>query len=841
MSWTDLTPKANGSPGDSAATAFLENASEWTITTDKDFKDLTNERDAWWFIPPIQPLNWDQSFPYQLRILEEDKPGHYVQRGNFIFTLPIPPEALSVQTPYAIQTHVTLGGIIEEHNAAPIKMISLSGTTGVMPVRPSMEVSGWGKASSLGIFGGVISNAQQTTNAALDVASDFSGVNKKFQAGVLSAIEMGDGNRKEDLINGTGYYFFKSLEVFFENYVWMKKHEKGRNLRLAWCQWKDQYIYLVTPVVFSVDRRADRPLEYRYSLQFKAWKRVNPASIGNGLAVSANSAFKPAGQNPNILAHINNAINDARRTVSNAIGTIQALPGDLGAVMETMRLTAVFVKELLNIPLTIADLPTGFAKAAQPMITEWISVKTAYGGAGAVLDQRIQGNKDAINDIKNGWQDPKSDLNLSKVLFDDPLSHFEIFDAIKPADLKLPIALNKQVTNEKAKASLKVRRDFEGLRDGLQRSHDNIADAFGVGGGVTYNTTYNRSALSQMKLATNADFQLLYTLNDAILEMSRMAASSTINQQRKISSVEYVAGLARSSGIAFQIPRSKYAVPFPYGYTLDMLARLYLGDEDRWMEIAALNGLMQPYVDEVGFDLPLLANGVGNTFIVADATNLIVGQQVWLSSPNASRTIRRILRIETFPTYSVITVDGAADLDAFKVADGAVAHAFLPDTVNSQQLIYIPSDQDPATNDLQTKAIPGISEYDEMINVGGIEQLLTPTGDLAMTSDGDNLLSIGLTNIIQDIRLKMSTTVGGLMSHPEYGLGIEPGTNLNDVDVPSLTSMLRKAFANDPAIQAVTDVAVNLSGPVLLITMSILVKGVPQTIPITVAAPSSYT
>ena len=55
--------------------------------------------------------------------------------------------------------------------------------------------------------------------------------------------------------------------------------------------------------------------------------------------------------------------------------------------------------------------------------------------------------------------------------------------------------------------------------------------------------------------------------------------------------IEAVAGLARASGIAFTVPTSKFAVPFPYGMTLEMLAAQYLGSRDRWMEIAALNGL----------------------------------------------------------------------------------------------------------------------------------------------------------------------------------------------------------------------------------------------------------
>ena len=93
--------------------------------------------EPFWDVAATQDLqaNWDKVFPYQLIILKKNSKGTYDQLGNDeVFTLPIPPHALTISTPFAINTSVTMGGILEEHNGAPIRNISLAGTTGVLPL-----------------------------------------------------------------------------------------------------------------------------------------------------------------------------------------------------------------------------------------------------------------------------------------------------------------------------------------------------------------------------------------------------------------------------------------------------------------------------------------------------------------------------------------------------------------------------------------------------------------------------------------------------------------------------------------------------------------------------------
>jgi hypothetical protein len=369
------------------------------------------------------------------------------------------------------------------------------------------------------------------------------------------------------------------------------------------------------------------------------------------------------------------------------------------------------------------------------------------------------------------------------------------------------------------------------MRDSVAQVAADFADAVGAGH-ATYTSTFRRSTPVSTKTPTQSDFKVMFALNRVRMELNRLAASGEIDQ--RLRSVDFVAGLARRSGMAFRTPKSKFAVPYPYGVTLEQLAARYLGNPDRWIEIAALNGLRSPYVDEVGFELPLLTNGNGNQVTVADSTNLFVGQLVRISASNTTRTKRRITKIEKLSsTMSVITLDGEDDLARFSTLAGATLHAFLPDTVNSQMMIYIPSDIEPSDQDYQTKDIPGLDVYDQLLEVGGVDLLLTPTNDLAITPDGDCRLAVGLTNIVQTARIRLSTPQGSLHRHPEFGLPISLGQSIADMNAKTLLKATKNLFLGDPTFTGVQSASVRVNGPVVSIAIGVGIRGHSQVVPIT--------
>jgi len=315
--------------------------------------------------------------------------------------------------------------------------------------------------------------------------------------------------------------------------------------------------------------------------------------------------------------------------------------------------------------------------------------------------------------------------------------------------------------------------------------------------------------------------------------MGKLALAGPSNSAR-IQAIEYVAGLATRSGIAFQRPISKFSVPFPYGFTLETLSGVYLGDPNRWHEIVALNGLRTPYVDEEGFDLMLAVNGSGNQIVVDDAANLAVGQLVTLSANNTANTKRRIKKIDKITdTMIFVTVDGDEDLARFTTAGEARIHAYLPDTVNSQMLIFIPSTRE-VEDALTLKTIPGVNDYTSGLEVGGVDLLLTSVGDAAITPEGDWKLAVGLSNIIQRARIALSTPKGSLPQHRGFGLGLQPGVSTADLDAKQLLAASKQLFANDPDFSGVAGVRIQKTGPGLTIGLNLSVAGQDKLLPISV-------
>ena len=106
--------------------------------------------------------NWNKQFPFQLLTLRRRKgsTGYSTADIEDSFTLPIPPEAMSMTTEFAVSTAVTLGGVMEEHNGAPLRTIHLSGTTGVLPLRGAVERGPDLRSPAATIFAGTVQTAR---------------------------------------------------------------------------------------------------------------------------------------------------------------------------------------------------------------------------------------------------------------------------------------------------------------------------------------------------------------------------------------------------------------------------------------------------------------------------------------------------------------------------------------------------------------------------------------------------------------------------------------------------------------------------------------------------------
>lgn len=806
---------------------------------------MTADQLPLWEQADIVESRWNKYYPYQLLVVKAvvspDGTVSYQRVPGFIYTLPISPQELSIDMPIATTVQATLGGIAEIHGGAPFRDITLSGTTGITPMRKKAQ-PGPDATFVPGIFAGTADAITRTANA----ASALTGVGNGSTA--VHDPTTGPGPN-QIAANSTGYYQYQLLERFIESYVALKSRNQTdktygdtRLLRLALAVWKDDAVYLCAGVRLTKKKTATDPNLVNFTLQLKAWARVKLQGSSDGTFIHTFLA-----RDPNLLAQALNRLNAVQSLITNAQDVLHAVVNEAAqAVTETIRQSVLFMKVISGAPQTLFDFPETIQREALPIIVQnWPKLRTrlsvppdpnldaelssasAAGGAylydnsgllpfgGGTTQQFASGTASTYG--QGGARD-KALTNL--------------FGSINPSAISLAQSTIRLVNNERARVKGFARIDFQTMGDNLNQVATQYAFAIGMGD-ATYAQTYNLAVTQAAIIPTDTQIDVMMALNETAIILDHLAASGQIDPSTP-TSLEYVAGLAEKSGIAFKIPQSKFAIPFPYGFTLEKLAAQYLGDANRWHEIATLNGLREPYVDEVGFTLPLLTNGSGNQITVADGSNLYQGQTVYLSSSSVPRQKLHIVKIDPVTTnYFLITLDSTTPLNSLTTLQSAVLESFLPGTVNSGQVLYIPS-SNPVTADPETIAVPGVNAFDPLLQVGGMDLLLTPSGDLAITPDGDCRLAYGLTNIIQTIRIGLTTPRGGLLQHPDYGLDIPVGTSTADVSAQDLVRLAKEMFQNDPTFTGVRNASVLKEGNTVYLSLEIGIAGNGQYIPITV-------
>lgn len=779
--------------------------------------------------------NWNKSFPFQLLLLKQIDDSYQVESR---FTLPIPPESLRISTPFAIEVDVTMGGVLEQHNGAPIRDIVLTGTTGVLPLRGVPAKPTELESQFSGIFAGTVAGARQTANA---VRTSKTLLGDKIPGNIVTKNEL------EGIVgSGSGFHQFLLLKHFLESYA-ERKRRGQRNLRLGFAIWKENEVYLVTPRSFDVDRNAGRALEYPFTLSMRAWKRI----VINTTTSSAPYTDSVGASTPSAMAQVMSLLSGARMVLEGARKTLSGVRADVqNVLLSPMRQTMLFAADSIGLIVDATYFPADIiADLREPLLeasTRATSVSSfarsklssdAINAAFAALavssgKADTQSGRDSYSSSFFDSSQNKNKASKANKALENPNDHFEFFATIRPSDLNLRPATIQKIETERKNCRALRRADFEKFRDDAVRVLDDFSDFVGAGD-TTYTQTYRLPSRTTTRTPTKAEWDVIHALNTTIQQYDCLAASAKVDVNQ-LSSIDYIAGLASRSGIAFQVPVSKFAVPFPYGFTLEQLSARYLGTPDRWHEIAALNGLKAPYVDEIGVDIPFGTNGMGLQIFVLDARGLYVGQKVWLESTQVLRESRRIQDIQPSGSGFVVWVNGAPDLEKFKTLHSAKIHTFLPDTVNSQQQIYIPSDKTPREIDFETKDVPGVDQYDPLIKSCGVDLLLDSQNDIVMGLDGGSKLAVGLTNQIQKIKTVLATPKGALMHHPDYGISIKPGDSTADVSAQQILADLNQLFKDDPSFTGVTGVSVSKQSGYVSVRMFVGIAGVSQYIPVQV-------
>jgi hypothetical protein len=830
-------PKPSSNSGDFITVDFQENVN-----------DLSNEDgvagQSRWSWAEIDEKLWSKSFPYQLAVLEAQAaapddgsnpaPSYKVYNGT-VFTLPINPEDLVKEMPFASTVQATLDGVVEQHGGVPFRDITMAGTFGVLPARESSEELTDGVMHQIqGIFGGTIQAAQQTIATA---TAAVGGVN--FQPNVMQDVEP----------RTTGYYQYREFQRFLESYAEAKRTDAGTRLRLALVIWKEQAAYLVTPRVFRVVRTKDSPFEYRFTLQLRAWKRIDSNSIG--LAAADNSPTWTPPRNAAWAKQLLQRLDLARKTLADARDTLLAVRSDFDeTVGQAMRQTALFVKDAVGLTKSVVDFPESVGRHIGK---EWSRITDTLGNLGKVAGgtdgwpdvdtdpKAIEAQRQLQERITEVQRDPSKASPEDPVglgaLLADPENEW-LRSSLQPDSLNLGPATRDLVNAEVDKSRALTTDDFRTMQEQAYAFMADYADKVGLGS-ESYNTSLGRPTAAKLRDPVDSDYDIIASLGDVAGQLGRVAAFGGQFERHVPTTIEYVAGVANEAGIAMRVPRSKFAVPFPYQGTLERLSEQYLGDSQRWFEIAALNDLREPFVDETGNTMPLLVLPKGTEFVVADASGLVLGQSVTLLTAAGRGTSCIVLSAtKVAPAYWVVQVNQPFTIGSIVNGDGSINYGSLQyfdiHTVHGGQVIYIPSDQ---ASRLESPYAPSPADLQRMLQVGDVDGMLTESGDMAIQPNGEWPFVYGLQSIIQWARTAVSTPKGSMVLHPQWGLPLELGESIADTSAADILKSLQAMFTGGPSFVGVRSAAVNLTPPVAKVSFELAVAGVDALIPITFNLP----
>lgn len=428
--------------------------------------------------------------------------------------------------------------------------------------------------------------------------------------------------------------------------------------------------------------------------------------------------------------------------------------------------------------------------------------------------------------------------------------YYAIFDNMSIGSINLSNQEQQIADSEIARVSNFSKNNFINAKKQIIEYRDRVSDIYGLSD-PNYNLAFNKNSIPAQLSATIVEINFLLTLQNSIKTIDFILA----NLFAVDTSLDPFA-LARANANNPQVDIGQYKsgklVKINYGESLESLAYRYLGDSNKWIDIAIANGLKPPYIDEVGIRIPLLSNGSGNQINLTEADvngnlnidRLYINQPVFLqSSTEVLVDQRTIINIRQIPVSGeiIIELDGDKNMDIYKTVDQAYIRVFAPNTINSSFYILIPSTE-PLSDDRNEEVPWFLAKSAEDEKRTKVDIAINDDGDLILTPNGDIRLSYGLDNAIQAIKLKIVTELGSLRYHPTFGLVNILG--LKNLDIEGIKELLVESILSqiesDDRFDRVENISVNYGAnnattsgvAAVFISLSVRLVGGTKVIPI---------
>jgi hypothetical protein len=237
--------------------------------------DDVRERADMWI---IEPSRWHEIWPYEVVAIGPN--------SEYTFSLPIPPESVTIAPIVASAVTPTLGGVVEETSANVFWQISLQGSMGLSTSRqtslaPASGADAFRKTvSSAGFISGAVQGLANTIQTWADTIDTVTNGN------ALDALNAVAGNklwfrRSAVMQNRNGFYEILLFHKFLQMYS-LAKEKEPQLWSLYFRHHKNNQQWRVVVTDFRVQNSKDSPMGHKYAIAFKGWDLRSPDALDRG-------------------------------------------------------------------------------------------------------------------------------------------------------------------------------------------------------------------------------------------------------------------------------------------------------------------------------------------------------------------------------------------------------------------------------------------------------------------------------------------------------------------------------------------------------------------------------
>lgn len=389
----------------------------------------------------------------------------------------------------------------------------------------------------------------------------------------------------------TGYEVFIQLRNFFRSYGQLKKDPTNRNTQLLFINRKDNETLIVEPTSFNLDRTKEAPFLYRYNIIFRVLGLRQPILAPSFLG--------------NFFGKFINTVNKVNELISNTWGTItsniQILKG-IGseykaAILFPYERTRLAFKSYQNKSFNLSDLTTN--------IKTQLSTKTIVAFLSEAKTQKQNGSVALAT--------TKIPVDIPKFVDDNGYRALSIIPTEAQEDLPisfLSVDESSLLRDEIDIVKKTTKQEYQTYLDDLLSFIDDASEKFNILP-TGYNEFIGRSnafsvdpnkQIQLNELDTLEALQKIQLVYELILA-NNFIFNDTINTFFQNVRNNY------DGNLSIDTPTSVDEIYLPSNKTLEDLAAEYLGTAERWIEIALVNNLLPPYIDEASTTIRVKKSG----------------------------------------------------------------------------------------------------------------------------------------------------------------------------------------------------------------------------------------